>query len=270
MSEVLAPKAPPEVLDYLIDATGLLQEGETLIEGSSSVAVTGGGAVKDSQSFTDSGVTVWISGGTLGVPIRVTASLRTSGGRTFQRIYVIPFREPVSLEDAKAQCGIIDDDSQDMLLAGYISAARAHIEKMTGKLLVKREVTQTFDCFGLALDLWHGPIDEEAGIAVSYTDADGNAQDYEDAVLQASRCRLFPARDGWWPPLGRHGTVTVTYTAGYEDPAVDAPELQQAVLMLVAHWFQNREATVAGSAAAAVELPLGVAELCASYRRVLL
>jgi hypothetical protein len=208
MSEVLAPKAPPEVLDYLIDATGLLQEGETLVESSSSIAVTGGGAVKDSQSFTDSGVTVWISGGTLGVPIRVTASLRTSGGRTFQRIYAIPFREPVSLEDAKVQCGIIDDDS--------------------------------------------------------------NAQDYAEPVLQASRCRLFPARDGWWPPLGRHGTVTVTYTAGYEDPAVDAPELQQAVLMLVAHWFQNREATVAGSAAAAVELPLGVAELCASYRRVLL
>lgn len=43
------------------------------------------------------------------------------------------------------------------------------------------------------------------------------------------------------------------------------PAMLQAVLMLAAHWFETREAAVAGSAPASV--PYGVGELLQSYRR---
>jgi uncharacterized phiE125 gp8 family phage protein len=50
--------------------------------------------------------------------------------------------------------------------------------------------------------------------------------------------------------------------AGYEDG--EAPDLDQAALMLVAHWYQNREAV--SRAARPPELPLAVSMLIAPYR----
>jgi uncharacterized phage protein (predicted DNA packaging) len=54
-----------------------------------------------------------------------------------------------------------------------------------------------------------------------------------------------------------------------EDRYADDPDgvptpLVQAVLMLVAHWYENREASVVGVTAQPV--PLGVCEIVADYR----
>jgi hypothetical protein len=59
-------------------------------------------------------------------------------------------------------------------------------------------------------------------------------------------------------------TVRISGSAGFADG--EAPELDQAALMLVAHWFVNREAVAVGATAAAVELPLAVQMLIAPYR----
>jgi uncharacterized phiE125 gp8 family phage protein len=57
--------------------------------------------------------------------------------------------------------------------------------------------------------------------------------------------------------------VRISGTAGYADG--EAPDLDQAALMLVAHWYQNREAVSVGNTLA-VELPLGVEMLVRPYR----
>jgi uncharacterized phiE125 gp8 family phage protein len=265
MSEVLAPMGEGEVLDYRIDAAAhLLQAGETLVEGQSSIIVVG--ATKDGQVFTGTDVTMWLSGATAGTPIKITANLKTSGGRKFNRIYVIPFGEPVSLDDAKAHLRV-DDDGDDALIAGYISAARRHVEDYTGQALVRRGFVQEFTTFGLALELAKRPLGDVT--AVAYTDQAGLTRDYSDFVVQFDRGRVFPARDGWWPTLGRYGSIQVAYTAGYDEGGVPEP-LTQAMLLLIGHWYANREGTVTGTGAAAIELPIGVQDLCSPYRRVLL
>jgi uncharacterized phiE125 gp8 family phage protein len=64
----------------------------------------------------------------------------------------------------------------------------------------------------------------------------------------------------------------VTYGAGsvpdeYSDEEWDAPEdIKQAVVLLVGHWFENREAVVAGSSQE--QMPLAVDALLDSHIRV--
>lgn len=43
-------------------------------------------------------------------------------------------------------------------------------------------------------------------------------------------------------------------------------DLDQAVLMLVGHWYAQREASFVNTAAQAIEVPFAVREICANYR----
>jgi uncharacterized phiE125 gp8 family phage protein len=59
----------------------------------------------------------------------------------------------------------------------------------------------------------------------------------------------------------------VFFTAGYGDEPEDVPApIRQALLMLVAHWFERREPVVLG--AAPQEVPATVAGLLLPYRRL--
>jgi uncharacterized phage protein (predicted DNA packaging) len=62
-----------------------------------------------------------------------------------------------------------------------------------------------------------------------------------------------------------------TFEAATDDPPEGDPwadgipaDIDQAVLLLAAHWYENREATLVG--VSAQPLPFGVAEIIANYR----
>jgi uncharacterized phage protein (predicted DNA packaging) len=65
--------------------------------------------------------------------------------------------------------------------------------------------------------------------------------------------------------------AALAYTShqlGGEDPIEwdsAAPDLRQAVLMLAAHWYENREATLVG--VGVLTLPLGYDDLLLAHRR---
>lgn len=169
-----------------------------------------------------------------------------------------------------------ETDDDDALIGGLVSAAVATIEAQTGKFLSPKSFTQElkrFPCdYPYSIALNRGPV--TAISSVKYDPADGSAE----ATISVSDYRLTegygasfngalqPAYGESWPvPLDGTGVVRITGTAGYGEG--EAPDLDQAALMLVAHWYQNREAVVAsGGAASAVELPLGVEMLIRPYR----
>ena len=70
--------------------------------------------------------------------------------------------------------------------------------------------------------------------------------------------------------LQRYVTAAEAFTSaqiGGETPvAYDAApaDLQQAIMLLASHWFENREATLVGMSAQ--ELPLGFRELLSAHR----
>jgi len=95
--------------------------------------------------------------------------------------------------------------------------------------------------------------------------------DIADFYLDAEQGRLHRRPDalpGGWPivALGFAG-VSVTFSAGYA-PAAVPPDLKEAMLSMVAHWFENREAVVAGTEyrAEAALVPKRYDDLVAPYR----
>jgi hypothetical protein len=166
--------------------------------------------------------------------------------------------EPVSLELAKQHLRVLDG-GEDALIQGYITAARRWVENYTGHILVQREVTEHHPAFGRFFDLRWRPFDPET-VEIGYTDADGAGQSVSG--LTASGSRVYPAFNTWWPATRLNTGITITYTAGY-DPGEEPEELLQAILLLVGHWYLNREAVGQGMN----EAPFAVTAL-ADQRRV--
>jgi len=163
----------------------------------------------------------------------------------------------VTLALVKQQLRITHSD-EDVLLAQYIASAKAWIERYTALNTEEAEVTDRFLSFGDYLTLTRGPFVELTG--VSYLDTAGDPQTFADARFQDGR--LYAPLTGW-PLVQPYSTIEVTYLAGY-DPYNPVPEeLVQAQLLLIGHWYQNREAVAEGTFN---ELPLAVEALAGPFR----
>jgi uncharacterized phiE125 gp8 family phage protein len=179
-----------------------------------------------------------------------------------------PALEPVSLAEAKAHLRL-DTDDDDQLVTAAIAAARIHVEATTRRALIEQ-------AWRVYLDTWPPkrivPIPVAPLIAVdAVTVYDGNGDpatidpdDYEvDAVSVPGRLVL----SALVPMLaGRLANgIEIDITAGYGPSSVDVPApLRQAVMMLVAHWYEHRGAVDHDPALAGV--PLGFEALVAPYR----
>ena len=147
-----------------------------------------------------------------------------------------PGEEPVTLAEAKAWCRI-DAADEDALVSALIAAARLQVESLTGRALITQTWRLTMACAPRLVEL---PVIPVAALVAA---PDG-------AVLQGDAVLLVEPVD----------ELTVDYTAGY-GAAADVPgDLKQAVLTLVAYWYENRDAVTMP--------PLGFDRLIASYKRV--
>ncbi len=258
----LEPKAAAETRNYTFDWATYL--GTDTIASS---VVTASGVTLDADTNDTTSVTVIVSGGTDGTVGRITNTITTADGLVETEIFTLRITngEPVTLAEAKAQCKVLDD-SKDGEIAGYIVSAREYVENYTGHILVRRTITEQRDSFGNFLELRWRPI---ASIdEIGYTDSGGAAATYAGFVPTAARypARVYPATNDWWPTLGTNGEVTVAYTAGYAEGEVPAA-LTQAMLLLIAQWHTNAEASLAEQIK---EAPFAVTALCDQYRQPLL
>lgn len=193
------------------------------------------------------------------------------------RVTVITPPAPiVTWAEVKAQ-GRIDDEAERSLVEGYIAAATAWLDGPAGWLArcLGEQVLEVTDvAFGNdALPLQ--PAVEI--ISIKYTDIAGVEQTMpEDHYRLLANGSIYAAT---WPSLGADpDAVRVQYRAGYPDivtpgegeepevrtSTVPAP-IRQAILMLVGHWFKNRETVVTGTIA--TSLPFAVEALLSPYRR---
>lgn len=162
-----------------------------------------------------------------------------------------PSAPPVTLEEVKRQVRV-DHADDDALLGGYIEAAVAHLDGLHG-VLRRCIVKQTWrlsmpDGFGRMLAL---PFPDVSSVTITFTDPEGGA------------LTEFQLREGVvHSDVAVSRPVNVDFAAGFGG-AADAPApIKVAIMMLVAHWYENREA--AGAPAAA--LPMAVDMLLAPYR----
>ncbi|MEO6014103.1 MAG: head-tail connector protein [Devosia sp.] len=147
-----------------------------------------------------------------------------------------PGEEPVSLAETKLFCRI-DGADEDALVSALIAAARLHVESLTGRALIAQTWRLVLDSSPLLVPLPVVP-------AIALVDAPDGAVLQGDSVLLAEQV----------------DQLTLDYTAGYGG-AEDVPQdLKQAVLTLVAYWYEHRDSVT--------EAPLGFERLVSSYRRV--
>ncbi len=75
--------------------------------------------------------------------------------------------------------------------------------------------------------------------------------------------RICPVFGQFWPwPLPQMANVLITFVAGFGSPDKVPPAIKVAIKMIVAHWYENREAVGMGSYA---EVPLAARNLLSAW-----
>lgn len=150
-----------------------------------------------------------------------------------QIISQIPLAEPVTLDDAKLHLRINPGDiSEDRaIIAPLIMAAREYCENYTGRSFALQKITVHADEHG-TIKLPRGPV-----VSVDSVTLDGKTVEYT-ADLHSGTVTVDQSG------------ATIAYTAGY----THIPMLvRQAMLLLIGHWYANREA-VAQTTSAEVDM----------------
>ena len=186
----------------------------------------------------------------------------------FEQTQVPDAALPVTQFRAQLQLGtgFADDGFQDPVLIPMLRAAMAAIEADTSKVLLERSYkyvrTAWRDLARLALPV--APVTRIESFTI--TDIEG-----AETLIAPARYRLIEdgqrpeiVATGWaLPTIPVGGTAEVVFDAGF-GPSWDAVpgDLAQAVLMLAAHYYDNRGAMTERGR----PLPEGIARLVARHR----
>lgn len=173
------------------------------------------------------------------------------------RVVTGPVLEPVSLDEAKLQLRV-DIDTDDALISRIIQGARETLEERLGMALI----TQTRDLYGLTfpaetvLTLPYGPVQSVTGVYYTETDSSSELTFAAASYLSQTWRNAIVLKSGYaWPT---DATMRVRYVCGYTSAGLIPQRLRQALLLLVGHWYENREGTQTG---ALKEIPLAVEAL---------
>lgn len=190
--------------------------------------------------------------------------------------------EPITLAECRAHLNLTPDvDSNgevhedDEQILAFLSAAREYAEKWTGYIIAKRQVEVGFDSFGDEdyLELI-SPVSELLAVDYIVSGQTLSTEDSDEQIGFTLDSMSVPARlvltSGSWPTTDEvPNAVRVRMEAGYTGDASSEGDttiprsLRAAILLLMAHLYENREASVEKALA---EVPFGVECLLRLYR----
>ena len=171
--------------------------------------------------------------------------------------------EPVTLADAKLHLRTITGDTTEdsAIITPLIVAAREYCENITGRALAKQTIKAYPERFTRIMDLPRSPI--RSITAVKYTDDSGNTttMDAANYALDGEYGRLLFYTIPSFVPRAMN-PIEIEYDAGF----TAAPKLiRQAMLLLIGHWYVNRESVTTG-ATTTVEIDLTTRALLRQYK----
>jgi uncharacterized phiE125 gp8 family phage protein len=179
---------------------------------------------------------------------------------------VQPTTEPVSVSDAVAHCRS-DNDSELLLVAGYVAAAREFVEGQTGRALMTSTWTRTSsrfvelseDCYERVTYIERTPL--ASVVSVKYYDADDVQQTLATSVYgvvtAATPGFIYLKANQEWPEIyDRPDAVEITFTAGAAQVSAVPPTLRNAVMQLAAHLYEQRQPVNVGNIVN--EMPFGL------------
>lgn len=157
---------------------------------------------------------------------------------------VAPTTLPVTVWDAMDHLRVTDDDEYSQVSA-LIERAVAYIDGPYG--IGMCVMNQTWD---MVQDRFTDPIwipvyPVQSVTSITYTDVDGVSQTLASDTYTLDGYGMSPAikrayNQTWPASRVEPNAVTIRFVAGHESAPMD---IKQAVLLLVGHWYENREAT---------------------------
>lgn len=181
-----------------------------------------------------------------------------------------PASSLVTLSDAKEWLRV-DSSAEDVVIDSLVSAANDYLDGPYG-VLGRALVTQTWALqmngfpSGRKIEL---PVPVVRSVSsVTYYDAENAEQTFASdqyrVVLQGDDALIELVEGANWPATYyRTDAATITYVSGYGD-SVDVPAaITASAKLLVANWFENRQAATEKSLS---DLPFGVRSLLMNHR----
>ena len=164
--------------------------------------------------------------------------------------------------------GFADDGLQDAVLLVQLRAALVAIEADVGKAILPRT-------YQYVVTAWWDPSRQSLPVApvsavqsLTITGLGGSETLVSPDAYRLERDAHVPlvAANGWsLPTIPVGGTAEIVFDAGYGAGWAEAPsDLRQAVLMLAAHFYDNR--AVAGTRT--LSMPAGPAAICKRHKPI--
>jgi uncharacterized phiE125 gp8 family phage protein len=202
-----------------------------------------------------------------------------------RQIAAEPAVEVLAAADVKDQLRV-DYTDEDAYITGLIIAARNYAETVMNRQLITATWNVYLDRFPRETVLLLPLGRLQALNSLIYTLVDGTTQTWTPSgsnLIDANGairahvdnkrepCRLvLPFGSPIWPPdvLLTSNPVAINLTCGYGDTGDKVPaSIQHAMKLLIAHWFNNREAVIYGKTTAigSKELELAFRDILANY-----
>lgn len=162
-----------------------------------------------------------------------------------------PATEPITLLEAKDHLRVdIPDD--DNYINGLISAAREYAEGYQNRAIGSQTLEYIMDYFPPAIRLPRTPV--QSVLNIKYTTPDGTITTVDPtAYVTKYNGDIVLAFTRIWPTniLTTGDAVKIQYTAGY----TSIPKTtKQGILLLIGHWYDNREPVSIGKPVAKIPL----------------
>lgn len=172
-----------------------------------------------------------------------------------RKLITAPVSEPITLAEAKLHLRT-PDSADDTLITALITTARQVAEEYTARAFL----TQTwelwldsFGCYDAEIELPLPPL--QSVTTLKYKDTSGTlttlASDQYQIDTAAFPVKLKPAYGITWPSIQRnvYGAVQVRFICGWTSAAEIPAPIKAAMLLLIGHYYNNRESVVVGTIA---------------------
>ena len=161
---------------------------------------------------------------------------------------VEPAEEPISHDEARAHMRAADDEPPTVI-ESFIKACRVHTEDISSCMLCTQTWKMTIDyCFPQEIRIPLRPV--QSITSIKYIDEAGVQQTLAAGKYKLAKgfiARINPAYNESWPGTrAEREAVEIIFIGGF-GAAKDVPEtLKLAIKLLLAHYSENREATIPG------------------------
>jgi uncharacterized phiE125 gp8 family phage protein len=162
----------------------------------------------------------------------------------------------------------VDVSDDDTLIDNLINAATQIAEDYTNRYFINTTLKMVGDKWDDITELYKSPVSSVSSI--KYYDSDNSQQTLASSVylvdLVSKPCNISLKVDQSFPDLAdRKMAVEVNYVVGEGGAGSDVSDLvKEAVLLMVGHWYQNREAVVIGRIA--TEIPMAAKMILDQYK----